>query len=90
LLGDGLLVVGIDLCEGNGILTGVFGREAFVYRSDCLARTTPVGVDLNMSVSNMVDGGGVCYVQSMTTPLEEASRDLSWAGDWISTSLDMF
>jgi hypothetical protein len=95
LLSNGLLVVGIDLCEGDGILARVFGREAFVYGSYRLARTAPVCVDLGMLVCVpemclVVGEGDVYRIQSTTTPLEEDSKDLSWSGDSISTSLDMF
>jgi hypothetical protein len=51
-----LLAVRIDLGEGDGILTRVLGREAFVYGSYRLARSAPVGVDSRLLAENVCSG----------------------------------
>src|SRR4030081_2894059 len=50
---DALLLVNVDLREGDLIWFGVFRRERLVRRSNSLARPTPVCIDcLGISHSN--------------------------------------
>lgn len=86
---DALLLVNVDLREGDLIWFGVFRRERLVRRSNSLARPTPVCIDcLGISHSN-TRTVQVRGVQSATTMVDELRILLNSAEEEMLTVGDM-
>lgn len=88
---DLLLLVGVDLSEGDDIRARELLGELLVQRRNRLAGTTPVGINYKKSMISILQRAAERdYIQSMTTILEDDSRSLSCEGDPICTVFDIF